>query len=54
MLDQSALANQTLNIVEPSVLFLDTEYTDPINIEPISLAMVSKDVRYEFHTERDD
>lgn len=54
MLDQSALANQTPNIVEPLVLFLDTGYTDPLNIDLISLGIISEDGRYEFYAERDD
>lgn len=36
------------------IVFLDTEYTDPIQIDLISIGMVSEDGRAEFYTERDD
>lgn len=36
------------------LLFLDTEYTDPLNIELISLGLVSEDGKHEFYCERND
>jgi hypothetical protein len=36
------------------LLFLDTEYTDPFNIDLISLGLVSEDGKHEFYCERTD
>lgn len=36
------------------IVFLDTEYTDPIQIDLISIGMVSEDGRAEFYAERND
>lgn len=36
------------------LIFLDTEYTDPIQIDLISIGMVSEDGRAEFYAERND
>lgn len=36
------------------LLFLDTEYTDPLNIDLISLGLVSEDGKNEFYYERTD
>lgn len=36
------------------LLFLDTEYTDPLNIDLISLGLVSEDGKHEFYCERTD
>ncbi|CAN7632748.1 hypothetical protein [Massilia sp. LjRoot122] len=36
------------------LFFLDTEYTDPLNIELISLGLVSEDGKHEFYCERTD
>lgn len=36
------------------LLFLDTEYTDPLNIDLISVGLVSEDGKQEFYCERID
>lgn len=36
------------------LLFLDTEYTDPLNIDLISIGMVSEDGQFELYLERND
>lgn len=36
------------------LIFLDTEYTDPIQIDLISIGMVSEDGRFVFYGERND
>lgn len=36
------------------LVFLDCEYTDPINIDLISIGMVTEDGRFEFYAERSD
>jgi len=36
------------------LVFLDCEYTDPIDIELISIGMVSEDGKFEFYAERND
>ena len=36
------------------LVFLDTEYTDPLNIELISIGMVSEDEEFSFYSERSD
>jgi hypothetical protein len=36
------------------LLFLDTEYTDPLQIDLISIGLVSEDGKHEFYCERSD
>lgn len=36
------------------LIFLDTEYTDPQNIDLISLGLVSEDGKHELYCERTD
>lgn len=36
------------------LIFLDTEYTDPLNCDLISIGMVSEDKQYELYVERSD